>query len=115
MVASAPAAGNGLPPLNAPRAAKAAAGTPATEQAQAAQHKDKAAAASRDFESVFLTQMVEQMMKTVKLGGMDGGHAQEIWRSFLARAIADQIANTGTTGIAQSVDRVLKAYKESAT
>ena len=68
------------------------------------------AAAARDFESVFLTQMVEQMMKTVKLGGMDGGHAQEIWRSFLARAIAGQIADSGTTGIAQSVDGAMKAY-----
>ncbi|WP_102223658.1 rod-binding protein [Acidimangrovimonas sediminis] len=88
-----------------PRAAAAQVGGAADAKADA-----KAVSAARDFESVFLTQMVEQMMKTVKLGNMDGGHAQEIWRSFLSKAIADQIADTGTTGIAQSVNGAMQAY-----
>lgn len=84
------------------------AGSPAA--GPAAGDAAKRAAAARDFEAVFLTQMVDQMMKTVKLGNMDGGHAQDIWRSFLAHAIAKEIADTGTTGIAQSVDGAMKAY-----
>lgn len=70
-------------------------------------------AVAKKFEAVFLTEMVDQMMRTVKVGAMDGGHAEETWRSFLSRAMADQIAGTGTTGIAQSVERMLKAYGAS--
>lgn len=102
MSAVAPAAGNALPPLNAPEA----------RHPGKADTKDKGSEVARNFESVFLTQMVEQMMKTVKVGGMDGGHAEEMWRGFLARAIADQIATSGTTGISQSVERAIAAYKE---
>lgn len=76
---------------------------PAPSSAQAKQVGEK-------FEAVFLTEMVNQMMSTVKVGNLDGGHAEETWRFFMAKAMADQIAKTGTTGIAQSVEHMLKAY-----
>ena len=66
---------------------------------------------AKEFEAVFLTQTVDQMMKTVKLGDMDGGHAEATWRSFLAREMAERIADSGTTGIAQKIETMLKAYK----
>lgn len=71
--------------------------------------KDKAVA--QNFAAVFLTEMVDEMMRTVKVGGLDGGHGEEVWRSFLARSVADQIAKTGTAGVAQSVERMLAAYR----
>ncbi len=80
-------------------------------QAPPAQARDKAV--SKDFAAVFLTQVVEQMMKTVKLGPLDGGQGEAIWRSFMARAMADQIAQSGSTGIARSVERMIRAYKGS--
>lgn len=70
--------------------------------------------AAREFEAVFLTQAVEEMLKSVKLGNLSGGHAEETWRSFLARAYADELANRGTTGIAQSVETTIAAYSASS-
>ena len=58
---------------------------------------------AREFESVFLGQAVQQMFETVEMGEMGGGHAEEQWRGFLATAMADRIAEQGTTGIAERV------------
>ncbi len=66
---------------------------------------------AKEFEAVFLTQAVEEMMKTIDLGSFGGGHAEETWRSFLARAFADQIAGQGGTGISQSVESTIAAYR----
>ena len=66
---------------------------------------------AREFEAAFLTQTVDEMLKTVKIGMFGGGHAEETWRSFLARAVADQIAAEGSTGIARSVGRAMDAYQ----
>ncbi|EAQ01980.1 hypothetical protein OB2597_20186 [Pseudooceanicola batsensis HTCC2597] len=76
---------------------------------------DPAQSAGRDFESVFLTQVMEEMLKTVEVGSMAGGFAEETWRSFLARAYADELAARGTTGIAQSVEQSIGAYRDAMT
>ncbi|MAL99460.1 MAG: hypothetical protein CL583_13540 [Alteromonadaceae bacterium] len=68
---------------------------------------------AREFEATFLTQVMEEMLKTVDTGSLDGGFAEEQWRSFLARAYADEMASRGTTGIAQSVERSIAAYREA--
>ena len=90
-----------LPSSTAPRAAPARpAATPAAEKA-------------REFEAVFLTQMVDQMMGTVKIGGIgSGGHAEEMWRGVLAQAVADEIAGQGRTGLAQGVETAISAYRK---
>ena len=72
---------------------------------------DLAKTAAKEFEAVFLTQVMEEMLKTVPLGDMGGGFAEETWRSFLARAYADQLVEQGTTGIAASVENSISAYR----
>lgn len=84
-----------------------------TERAAKAAGDD--AWAAREFESVFLSQAVDQMLKTVKLGAMGGGHAEETWRSFLSRAIADEIAGTGSTAISESVSSAIAGYSTAQT
>jgi peptidoglycan hydrolase FlgJ len=69
-----------------------------------------AATSAREFEALFLSQTVDEMLKTVPAGIMGGGHAEEMWRSFLARAIADEIAGGGNTGIATSVEAAITGY-----
>lgn len=69
---------------------------------------------AKEFESVFLSQAVEEMMKTIDLGSFGGGHAEETWRSFLARAFAEQITGQGGTGIAASVEITIAAYRGGA-
>jgi flagellar protein FlgJ len=75
---------------------------------------DAAQNAAREFEALFLTQAVEEMMRSVDVGNFGGGHAEETWRSFLARAVADEIAGQGRTGIAQSVQSVIASYNAAS-
>lgn len=77
--------------------------SPAPRAAAAPTH-DKVA---RDFEAAMLTPMVEEMLRTATLSGEGQGAAQSHWRSFLAGAIAGQIADSGQTGIARSVTQAL--------
>lgn len=67
--------------------------------------------AAKEFEAVFLSQVMDEMLKTVNLGAMGGGFAEDTWRSFLAQAYAEQLADQGTTGIAQSVEKSIGAYR----
>jgi flagellar protein FlgJ len=69
---------------------------------------------AREFEAMFLSQTVDQMLKTVPEGMLGGGHAEEMWRSFLARAIADEIASGGRVGVAQSVEAAIAGYNRAA-
>lgn len=68
---------------------------------------------AREFEATFLSQVMEEMLSTVETGSLSGGFAEETWRSFLARAYADELADRGTTGIAQSVERSIAAYRDA--
>ena len=78
-----------------------------------ASHQDQAKSVAREFEATFLAQVMDEMLKTVSVGSLGGGFAEETWRSFLARAYADELAAQGTTGIAQSVERSISAYRDA--
>jgi len=67
--------------------------------------------AAKEFEAVFLSQVMDEMLKTVNMGSLGGGFAEDTWRSFLAQAYAEQLADQGTTGIAQSVEQSIGAYR----
>lgn len=64
-----------------------------------------------DFEKQVVTSMVEDMLKTSKVKTFGGGHAEEMWRSFLARGIADSIVGSGGIGLAGSVNTAISAYR----
>ncbi len=70
--------------------------------------------AAFEFEVVFLSQAVEEMMRHTSAGDFGGGHGEEAWRSFLARAFAEEIASHGGTGIARSVAAGIAAYGQQA-
>ncbi|RRH75776.1 rod-binding protein [Falsigemmobacter faecalis] len=78
--------------------------TPAT-----ARRPETAAETARRFETAMLTPMVSEMLRTAGEEAM-GGKAGGQWRSFFAAALAEEIAATGQTGIAQSVERAIAAY-----
>lgn len=69
-----------------------------------------AARAAFEFEVVFLSQAVEEMMRGTTAGEFGGGHGEETWRSFLARAFAEEIASHGSLGIARSIEAGIAAY-----
>lgn len=84
---------------------------PAQTDSASVVKKHEAEKVAREFEAVFLTQAVDEMMKTVNMGSFGGGAGEEQWKSFLSREFANEIARSGTIGIAQSVESMLKAYE----
>ncbi|KKK68390.1 hypothetical protein LCGC14_2944530 [marine sediment metagenome] len=79
-------------------------------ETRASQDREEVA---KSFEAMFLTEAVDQMLRQVDIGSFGGGHAEETWRGFLARAVADQIADQGGTGIAGTVDTAIAAYENA--
>ena len=71
------------------------------------QQRAKVSEAAQKFEASFLSIMVQQMMQGV--GGTDatfgGGQGEEMFKSFMADAIAKQVAHKGGIGIASTVSR----------
>ena len=59
-----------------------------------------------DFESSFLSIMLQQMFKDVKTSQpFGGGQAEEQMKSFMTDAIAKQMVKTGGVGLAYTVNR----------
>ncbi len=80
--------------------------------APAANRKTKEAA--QQFESVFLTNMFEEMFAGVEEpeGPHSGGPGQKTWRSMLTEEYANTIAKSGGVGVADHVQRELLALQE---
>jgi Rod binding domain-containing protein len=77
--------------------------------AQAATNKDEAL--GKKFEAVFLTQFVDQMMKTVDPSAFGGEKQAEMWRSFMSEALAEQLAENGGFGFSANVTDAISAYQ----
>jgi Rod binding domain-containing protein len=78
--------------------------------------QEQARAVAREFEAVFLSQLLEQMSAGIKTdGAFGGGPSEGIYRSFLNTAIADQVARLGGIGIADAVYREILRMQEAAS
>ncbi|MES2725012.1 MAG: rod-binding protein [Pseudomonadota bacterium] len=59
---------------------------------------------AKDFEGSFLTVMLGQMMKDVKVSEpFGGGQGEEMFKSFMNEAMAKQVVKTGGIGVADIV------------
>ena len=59
--------------------------------------------AGKEFEAVMLTSFIEQILPE-NMGGTDAPQAgAEVWRSFMAQAVADQLASQNVIGISALV------------
>ncbi|MEE8483782.1 MAG: rod-binding protein [Nitrospinota bacterium] len=59
---------------------------------------------SVEFESIFLKEVVKAMRKTVpKNDYLNGGNAEEIYKSMMDDQMAQSMAENGSSGIAQAV------------
>lgn len=69
-----------------------------------AQTDQKARAAARDFEAVFIGQMTKLMLESGgEPGAFSGGHGEALFRGVLAEQLGNAIARGGGIGIADSV------------
>ena len=59
---------------------------------------------AQDFEASFLSVMMQQMFTGISTDGPFGGGAgEEMWKSFMAEAMAGQIVKSGGVGVSRSV------------
>ena len=75
--------------------------------------RDDVQKAARDFESFFLSQMLESMFAGVPTDGMfGGGPAEGIYRSLMLQQYGRMISEAGGVGIADSVFREILTLQE---
>lgn len=68
---------------------------------------------SKEFEAVFLTQFVDQVMKTAGSTAFGGEKQAEMWRSFMSEAVANHLVEQGGLGLAGQVSQMLSSYSQS--
>ena len=75
---------------------------------------EKAKNTAREFESVFLGQMVKTMMESVENDGeFSGGAGEEMFRGVLAEKLGTEMAKRGGIGLAPSVIEQMVKMQEA--
>ncbi|MEZ5839604.1 MAG: rod-binding protein [Hyphomicrobiales bacterium] len=74
---------------------------------------EKAKAAAEEFESIFLSSMLQQAFpKPTADSPFNGGQAEETWRGFMIDEYGKSIAKSGGLGLAEHIQRELLAMQE---
>lgn len=85
---------------------------PALRQVERTPAADPLAKAARDFEALLLGSMLESMFRGVKADGLfGGGQGEETWRSFLLQEYGELMADSGVSGVGQTIERMLRSYE----
>ncbi len=75
---------------------------------------EKLKASAENFESFFLTSMMEQMFAGIETDGpFGGGEGESVFRSMLNQEYGKAIASSGGVGIADMVYRQMLALQEA--
>tara|TARA_Y100001970_G_scaffold121099_1_gene150243 strand:- start:525 stop:905 length:381 start_codon:yes stop_codon:yes gene_type:complete len=79
------------------------------EEAKRAKDISSLKKVAHDFESLFVEIMLKSMRKTVaKSGFLDGGNAEDVYKSMLDTEYSKDIAsNSGTNGLAYQIEKQL--------
>jgi len=87
-------------------------------RAKAGLSKEKLAqidAAARDFESVFVSEMLKPMFETVEVDSeFGGGEAEETWRGLMVQEYGKKIVNAGGIGLADDIKAKMIEMQEQA-
>lgn len=69
---------------------------------------DKTAAAAKQFEAVFLSEMMSHMFEGVKTDPeFGGGQGEDMFKSLLVNEYGKQMANAGGIGIADQLQKMM--------
>jgi len=68
--------------------------------------------AAVEFESVLLGQFVNEIMKDTMPTTMNGGHGEELFRTFLGNEIGRSMAESGGIGLAPTIEEAMRAYRQ---
>ena len=73
---------------------------------------------AQNFEASFLTSMLQTMFKSVDTSPpFSGGEGEDMWKSFLAEAMAKEMAKKGGIGVSGAIEREmlkLQGLKDAA-
>ena len=84
-----------------------------TPTSHGAPARGKIDSAAKDFESVFLSQMLETVWESVPTDGpMGGGMGESVFRSLMIQDIGKQMAQQGGIGLTARVKSELLAIQE---
>ncbi|MBB6250503.1 rod-binding protein [Nitrospirillum iridis] len=92
-------------------------GTPKLQNGPGGGMKDDAAIekAAKEFESVFISQMLQHMWEGVKVDeNFGGGHAEEMFRGMMIEEQAKAITKGGGLGIADEIKKEMVRMQEKA-
>lgn len=92
--------------------ALAAARSNGPERSRGAQTPEQIRATAEEFESVFLAQMVEQMMGESTQSTFGGGPGEAAFKSMLHEEYAKVMARAGGIGLADALAREMLALQE---
>jgi len=86
-----------------------------SERFQALKNEDEFDAAAKDFEAMFVTEMMKPMFEGIKVDStFGGGKGEEIFRGMMLQEYGKMMAETGQLGIAEHVKTELIAMQGSA-
>jgi Rod binding domain-containing protein len=76
----------------------------ALKNAQNERNSDKAEATAKEFEAIFVSEMMKPMFEGIKTdGAFGGGKGEEIFRGFMLQEYGKMVAESGVLGIADAV------------
>lgn len=76
--------------------------------------EQKVAKAAKDFEAMFLSQMLQPMFETNSVDDMfGGGHGEQMMRSLLVTEYGKSLANSNTLGLSDSIKNEMIHLQES--
>jgi len=86
---------------------------PGIEAKPIPQGREKIEKLAKDYESVFLSQVLETMWEGISTDGLTGGGQSEgIWRSFMLQEYAKTMTAQGGIGLAKQITRDLIRAQE---
>jgi Rod binding domain-containing protein len=68
---------------------------------------------AREFEAVFISQMLQHMYASVPTDGpFGGGHSEQVYRSMMVEEYGKSISESGGIGIAENITREILKLQE---
>lgn len=101
--------------LDSARTQRAQGATPTRRPSQAGKTTpEQAQKTAREFEAMFLAQMMQPMFEPLSTEApFGGGHAEKMWRSFMVDEYGKAMVKAGGIGIADTVQRQILMAQEA--
>lgn len=91
-------------------------GGPPLSSPTSAANQERAAAAAKDFEAVFLAEMLKPMFETVEVDDtFGGGHGEEVFRGLMVQEYGKMLSQKGGIGLATHIQAQLLKLQEKGT